>query len=446
MTISVAVEDSKRTQADWLRTLEIAPSEFSQLIDAKILRKNLGEDLYKLTFVGVVLFSNRIFYSQPKFAPQATLSLSETLRILRGYFASNLARTPIVDSLRDPEYGNSAVLREFDILIELLGWFHRNGLYHHEQVQTGRTGKPHWGRTIAQLQPLLIQDSAIYPHVIAEQRSAMMNEISALQAGLLVQLLERYSLPVPSALRNAFLATGRIIDSWPLSNEKRAYYSRKLAIERRSVFRTDTLHLFTLLDAVLDANKGAPTKPLQIFGTTAFYSVWEDACRTAVAGLTPAESAPMLGQPTWYITESAGVKLAADHSQFPDIVVRRDAWLYIMDAKYYYPFPTSRPGGPDIIKQVYYAESLRDSNANVRSIFLLPLPGADIARFLGYATITGSPRPFATTEAWGIDPAFVFAEYPSASPRRSDPIFSRIMSGRSNVAEFISQPPTGVSG
>jgi hypothetical protein len=154
----------------------------------------------------------------------------------------------------------------------------------------------------------------------------------------------------------------------------------------------------------------------------------------------------MLAQPTWYIAETAGTKSTEDHSQFPDIVVRRDAWLYVMDAKYYYPFPASRPGGPDIIKQVYYAESLRDSSADVRSIFLLPLPCADIARFLGYATITGSPRSFANIEAWGIDPAYVFAEYPATSPRRSDPVFGRIMSSRSDVAEFISQTPTSVGG
>ena len=443
MTVFVAIEDSKRSQADWLRGLEIALPEFQQLVEMKILRKSPDEDLYKLNFVGIILFPNRILYSQPKFARQEAVSLSETLRVLRAYFASSSVRKPIVDQLRDPEYGNATVLREFDILIELLAWFHRNGLYQHEQVQTGRTGKPHWSRTIAQCHPLLIQGNVIYPHVIAEQRSAVMNEISALQAGLLVQLLERYSVPVPIALRDADLATGRVIDNWPLCNEKKAYFTRKLAIERRSIFRTDTLHLFALLEAVLDTNTAAPTKPLQVFGTTAFYSVWEDACRTAVAGLTAAESAQMLSQPTWYIAGNAGVK-SADHSQFPDIVVRRDKWLYIMDAKYYYPFPASRPGSPDIIKQVYYAESLRDSSANVRSIFLLPIPGADIVQFLGFATINGTPRSFAIIEAWGIDPTYVLAEYPAPSSRRSEPIIGRIMSSRSTVIEFISQSPTGI--
>ncbi|MHB1272804.1 MAG: LlaJI family restriction endonuclease [Rhodanobacter sp.] len=439
------LEGTSLKEAEWTGRLRINHREFTSLIDARILRTEDSGD-FRLTFVGIVVFTSSLLLAQPKFGDASPMGLQEVLRILRIYFARCSLRRPSVDRMRDPEYGNGEVLREFDALLGLRDWFFAHGVHRREQAQASGHGRPHWVKTIAKKTPVLIQGSAVYPSVIAERREGVFNDVSALQVGVLRCLLGRYGFEVPSALVNAEQATGMVISHWPLPDNQRSYHLRRLAIEQRSAFRTDTLHLFKLLREVLGSRLAGAAPRLQIYGTTAFYAVWEDACRVVIEDHASPDPVSMVGQVVWRARNPAGSKIRYETTQIPDIIVVRDTWRLIIDAKYYYRFPASHPGVPDIIKQFYYMESLRVTSERVLSVFLLPMPGAVEPMFLGYATIEGAHRTFGNIEAWGVDPASLLSQYVSASTRGKDDLIEPILAQRERVAELVNEAPANVGG
>lgn len=439
------LEGTTLKNTEWVSRLGVSQEEFLNLVDAKILRLERSGD-YRLTFVGIAVFTNSLLFAQPKFGDATPLTMQALLRILRTYFGRGSLRRPSVDKARDPEYGNSEVLREFDALLGLQQWFFSHGVYRREQARTSEQGRPHWVKTIAKRSPLVVQGSVVYPAIIAERREGVFNEISTLQVGMLRRLLERYGLEVPSSLVHADQATGMAISQWPLPDDKRNFYLRRLAIEQRSAFRTDTLHLLKLLREALDSRSAAATQRAQIYGTTAFYAVWEDVCRMAFDGLAATDPVSMIGQPVWWGRNAAGTKARYEATQIPDIMVVRDAWRLIIDAKYYYRFPESHPGAPDIVKQFYYMESLRETPERALSIFLLPMPDAFEPAFLGYATIEGAHRAFGNIEAWGMDPGFLLSQYMSASARGQGDLIEPILTQRERVTELVCETPALVGG
>lgn len=445
MGVASLLEGTTLKNTEWVSRLRVTQEEFLNLVDAKILRLERSGD-YRLTFVGIAVFTNSLLFAQPKFGDANPLSMQALLRVLRAYFGRSSLRNPSVDRVRDPEYGNSEVLREFDALLGLQQWFFSHGVYRREQAQTSEQGRPHWVKTIAKRSPLVVQGSVVYPAIIAERREGVFNEISALQVGMLRRLLERYGFEVPSSLVHAEGATGVAISEWPLPEDKRNFYLRRLAIEQRTAFRTDTLHLLKLLREALDSRSAAATRHIQIYGTTAFYAVWEDVCRAAIDDQAATDPLSMIGQPVWWRRNEAGTKTRHEATQIPDIIVARNTWRLIIDAKYYYRFPESHPGAPDIVKQFYYMESLRDTPERVLSIFLLPMPGAFEPTFLGYATIEGAHRAFGNIEAWGMDPGLLLSQYVSASTRGQGDLIEPILTQRERVTELIGETPAHVGG
>ena len=154
----------------------------------------------------------------------------------------------------------------------------------------------------------------------------------------------------------------------------------------------------------------------------------------------------MVGHPVWFARSEAGSYWRFETTQIPDIIIVRDSWYLIIDAKYYYPFPHSHPGAPDIVKQFYYRDSLSVQASDVISVFVMPLPGATLPRFLGLATIEGAHREFGNIEAWGVDPRKVLAGYVSTLAGSSDDFLTPILAQRSGVAEMIGKLPANIGG
>lgn len=445
MAIVTILEGTSLKLPEWMSCLRITSQEFNDLVDAKILRSETA-CVYRLTFVGIVVFANSLLFSQPKFGDTRPFSLHDVLRILRTYYGRSPFRRAAVDRTRDPEYGNEDILREFDALLALRQWFFANGVYRRDQAKASSQGRPHWVKTIAKRNPLLIQGSAIYPSIIAERREGVYNEISSLQVGMLRQLLVRYGFPVNEALIHAEQATGVSISHWPLPADQRNYYLSLLSIEQHNAFQTDTLRLLKLLREILDSKLADVATQIQIYGTTAFYAVWEDSCLVCIGDQASQDPVSMVGRPVWWGRNAVGSKSRYNTTQIPDIIVVRGSWQIIIDAKYYYRFPESHPGAPDIIKQYFYMDSLCVASEHVLSVFLMPMPGAVEPMFLGYATIEGAHRAFSAIEAWGVDPTSLLLRYTSPSFRGNDDLVKPILAKRESVAELINEAPADVGG
>jgi hypothetical protein len=437
MTMVHVLEGEVRSKHGWASRIQVSTKDVEDLIAAKILRPQ-NEDL-RLSFVGLLAYPSHVVYSRPKFACDTTFSLQMTISVLRRYFGRGGNRKAVLGSHRDPEFPERTSLREFDIANELDSWFKTHGIYRREYQRLGSIGRTHWPRTIASQQPLHIQESIIYPRLVAERREGAFNEISSLQLGVTRALLQKYEIPVEGGLRHAWLAVGPMTGTWPLGELDSAYYLRRLDSERRTVFRSDTLRLLSALRGALMVVPGRATQP-RIFGTTAFYAVWEDACRM----LFDARACvlPMVN-PVWTVADNRGGLGAVEHDQIPDIIFSGERSVYIADAKYYWPFPVARPGISDIVKQVYYAET-SESSSPIRSLFILPSTQNLKPTLLGCTRIESSRRPFPTIEAWGIDPTLVLSNYALGRFEDTDHFVSEIDRGTRQVAEVLGQAPATI--
>lgn len=435
MSMVHVLEGDLGSEHDWAGRLQLSNKEVAHLVTAKILRPQ--QDLLRLSFVGLIAYSSHVVYSRPKFARDLSFSVNETIAILRRYFARGKSRKPVLDSFRDPEYQDRAALREFDVANELDSWFKAHGIYRREFRRLGSAGRTHWSRTISSQQPLHFQGSVIYPKLIAERREGALNEVSSLQLGITRMLLEKYDQPVPPGLYQSELAAGPLSCSWPLDGLEVSYYLRRLDSERRSVFRTDTLRLLATLRGALESLPGR-AQQARIFGTTAFYSVWEDSCRVLFQDRL---CVLQLRNPRWVLVNA---ETDIEHEQIPDLVFESGSTTYIADAKYYWPFPVSRPGLSDVVKQLYYSETADCSQA-IRSLFLLPVIGASSPTHLGSTRIEGARRSFPVVEAWGIDPAKLLDNYVTGSlSRHLNQIIESFDARMPKMTEIVAQIPANV--
>lgn len=425
MSVVCMREGTVLSAAAWCDRLEVTRDDVNLMVTAGVLRPRRGE-AFAVEFVGIVVFANCCLQVCPKYISPQDFDLARMLSVLRGYFSRSSSRTPFEDQFRFPEFSDVEVLREFDAVVALREWFALHGLYRQEVEKRSTIGRPNWARTVVRQSPLITEGSVLYPAVESERRHDAFNDITALQVGLMLTLSKRYGLSISEGLRSATLAAGASIDSWPLAPTVQQFLQKRVLAEKRVQFRSDNLRLLTLLEQILGSRLATRNRKVEIFGTTAFYSVWEDGCRILFGGMDKPSDA--LGQPAWRCTVDQE-EVVDQLEQLPDIVIARGKELFILDAKYYFPFFQSKPGAPDIIKQIYYAEAVADGSwSSVRSLFILPMNGAWSPKYLGSATIEGSARKFPAVEAWGIEPKAVFAHYPNA-PRAAgaseDSLFQR---------------------
>lgn len=411
MTVTCVPEGTALSASAWCSQLSIGRDDLDLMLTAGLLRAQRG-GLFAIEFVGLVVFTSSCLHASPKYSTAENFDLATTIAVLRGYFSRSDKRAPVVDEFRFPEFSDAEVLREFDALIALREWFAVHGFYRQEVERRSTGGRPNWARTMARQAPLVVGESVLYPTIESERRHHAFNEITALQIGLMSVLSRRYGLPIADELRTAAVTAGPAIDVWPLPPAEQQYLQKRVMAEKRVQFRSDNLRLLTLLEQILGSRLASRNRKIEIFGTTAFYSVWEDACRVLFGGMTKPSDA--IGHPTWTYFGDSGA-IVEQVKQLPDIVIARGEKLFILDAKYYFPFVKSKPGAPDIVKQMYYAEAVAASTwLAIRSLFILPMNDAWSPQRLGDAAIEGSARTFPIVEAWGVEPRVVFASYPNA--------------------------------
>ncbi|WPB57365.1 LlaJI family restriction endonuclease [Xylophilus sp. GOD-11R] len=423
MTVICVPEGTALSASAWCSQLGIGRDDLDLMLTAGLLRAQRG-GLLAIEFVGMVIFTDSCLHVRPKYSTAENFDLAAMIAILRGYFSRSEKRAPFVDELRFPEFSDAEVLREFDALIALREWFAVHGFYRQKVERRSTGGRPNWALTMARQSPLVVGGSVLYPTIESERQHDAFNDITALQIGLMSALSRRYGLPISDELRTAALAAGPSIDVWPLPTATQQYLQKRVLAEKRVQFRSDNLRLLTLLEQILGSRLASRNRKIEVYGTTAFYSVWEDGCRVLFGGM--AKPAEAIGHPTWtYIGENGAI--LEQERQLPDIVIASGDKLFILDAKYYFPFVKSKPGAPDIVKQLYYAEAVVASTwSAIRSLFILPMNDAWSLQRLGDATIEGSARNFPIVEAWGIEPKVVFASYPNA-PEASETTGRRLL-------------------
>lgn len=415
MTVVSVLEGATLPSEEWLELLGLPRDQFAYLCDKLVFRRE-NLDWWRIALVGAIVLDDRVLFVRPKFDIEHQYELATILKVLRIYFARSDSRQSRVQHEQNPEFNAPDVLREFDLTLALRNWAFEFGVYRRAMSGGCDGGRTDWTRTMARRDPIITAGSAVYPSSIGSKTISVLNEVSDLQCAVTGDLCKRYGLEIPPQLS---LGAPNPLTSVDFRAEPhRSYFLRIILAEQQKVYKADLLRLFKLLNVALSSGSSYKGKP-QVYGTTAFHSVWEDACRTRLEG---AAHSFEMAHPTWLFADGR----ERTHEQTPDLVVEYSKVVFIIDAKYYFPFPEARPGAPDIVKQISYEEAI--SSKNKRSLFIIPDTTAVAPRYLGSATIPSASRVFPKIDAWGFSPYVVLAEYPYYSQRQADDFFSKVLS------------------
>ncbi len=246
-------------------------------------------------------------------------------------------------------------------------------------------------------------------------------------------LARRYEVRVHSGVLDA--AAGIDVDA-RMAPQHAQFDLSLLRRERGVTYLAADLRLLDALEAVVSGRRRmGGVMGAKLYGTTAFALVWEDALRD-LFGDDSADGA--LGKANWYDLEDLGWSAPTEApGRRLDLLIRRGDEILLLDAKYHHPFPLVRPGWADIVKQLYYAESIvRDVGVSVRNAFLLPKKGRPIA-LASMVRVEEAAREFPPVEAWTLDPSWVFSGYGDGDRLRRIRARQAFATARDEVAEVL---------
>lgn len=320
----------------------------------------------RVRFVGVAVAAGRSFQILPKIFPAASTNVAYTMRqvirALRRYARwqpQHRDEAPFLDPTASHTDLNALALADWLIRDYLNAGIYRR-LREREEI-SGR-GQMNWRRTIERMAPVLSAGNPVYVDTITRSTTR--------DRDYFVSRLHRQIVDGASQRFGHLLGYGPFnLDHEPFEPFSElpalSLCQAKVQQEMREAFSDRAMHLLPMLLAWLTAIERAESSDLALYGTSAFYDVWEKACASALGNERDQWQAH-IPRPTWRSIE--GHVRAADTFE-PDIVTRiRDGaeeHLLIADAKYYRlampPYLQGQPGVNDVAKQLWYQRCLADA-------------------------------------------------------------------------------------
>lgn len=286
------------------------------------------------------------------------------------------------------------------LALALLEDYQQRGYWHEPQreLTTAPGARPHWPRTVARAQPLLTPEgSALYAQPLGYRTppGAAAPVLEQLHRWAVAHCLRRYAAVLPGLHAVGHDPADTPADLREIGEP--AYLAQVLEAARRRTFADGPLRTLALLADLLAAHYPASGRPAAapLWGTTAFYQVWERACQTAFADRRARLPLP-LPVATWHpLAPAPGtppVYRNPGNRLIPDVVWFDEDTLLLADAKYYdVAFGAGGtvahgPGMPDLTKQLLYAQALLPglqaaglARRHLRNVWVLPtarLPAA----------------------------------------------------------------------
>ena len=404
----------------------------------------------RLRFVGVLGAGQGLLVCLPKYlqgrtaahwAAPATSHAAEAELVLAALqrYGQQLA-TPLaeLDNPAEPDFFGG----EPALALSLVEDYQAHGYWHEPQreLTTWPGARTDWPRTIARAQPLLSDSGPLYP-VRYGYRQPPATTATVLER--LHRWAVRYCLSTYRAVLPGLAAVWHDPDTADDAQElgEPDYLLHLVEEARRRAFRDSQLHTLGLLAALLAARYPAGAdRPLALFGTTAFYRVWEVACQAAFADRR-ANLPFLLPIATWHpLAEELPTYQNSRNRLIPDIVWFDATTLLVADAKYYQvAFQpngslTNSPGMPDLTKQILYEQALLSglraagfAQQQVLNVFILPatrpaFPMETAAQWAwGHAQTNIPGWKHRRVGIWFIPPASVLAAYLTHKPLNWQP-------------------------
>lgn len=267
------------------------------------------------------------------------------------------AETATRDFEDDGEAGNLGTLA---VIKRLADDFRDHGLFSERlRQQTRNAGKPEWTRTVKR--EIALPDHKGQPIFIDIRTSRATRSTDALlaqiQAAVIreIHLAHAWWLGGTSGRRQELL-------SRPHPPFPRATWARKLDALLPSLYSARSMFLAEYLRFYLRDSRQSSTGTF-VFGVSDFHTVWETMLRETIV------RSPHDRRRNWnsalpkpvYVLNGSGKSDARSRGMQTDIILENAADYMIVDAKYYAAKDAaSAPGWPDIAKQIFYEQALRE--------------------------------------------------------------------------------------
>lgn len=386
MRSSKAVEilnEEEVLSAPRLTALFPEPGVRNTLIQNGVLSPDRDNSL-RVRFVGVAIAGGRQFQILPKIFPAGSTNVAYTMRqvirALRRYARwqpQKRDEAPFLDPAASQTDLNALAIADWLIRDYLSAGIYRRV---REREEVNGRGQISWRRTVETITPVISSGSPIYMETLTRSGTRDRDHF--------VSRLHRQIVESAAAYFGHLLGFGPLnLDHEPFEPfgdlPPISLCQIKIGQEMREAFSDRAMRLLPMLLAWLTAIGKAENSGIALFGTSAFYDVWEKACAFALGNERDQWQAS-IPNPIWYSAD--GHARAADTFE-PDIVTRiRDGareHLLIADAKYYRlsmpPNLQGQPGVNDIAKQLWYQRCLADAArdrglARTYNIFVVPGP------------------------------------------------------------------------
>ncbi len=322
-----------------------------------------NRDTFWFRVTGVLLINNIPVVVFPK-----TYTVPENTGIAREY-AGDLLRVllryrsePFLDKAENKLlYGDDELQSgRISSALQLIDDYRRHGYLNRDTgiLSRARKGRIDWPATINKTVPVFSHGQPAYFSPL--MRYEKMDTRNA------VHLIHRYV--VSDCYSTWSWLSGTIADveskdSPPFSNESSI---RILNIELMGTYVQREVEVIKLMIAYLTSKNGTDSKrKLDIIATKYFSFVWEAVCAYLFHNQY-SRLRSIIPQPEWESDRFKG-KI----SQRPDIFTLHGDALYILDAKYY-NVEKNLPGWHDVVKQMFYRHTLKNSLINRHTQKILP--------------------------------------------------------------------------
>lgn len=431
----------------------------------RVKRKNKNEDdvmsgndekveiLYKLRFVGIITFDNRVVYIFPKYLKSANedeiIKLKQILEVLKKYSEEkHKVNINYLNYYVDTDNNGEQSL--LPIIFFLINDFQDNGelRYDLQEMKINGRGEPDWQRTVDEISPLIQNNRPVYTEIYSHENDYDdYNFFTQLHKYIIkdcIEQVERTRLDHLFSIPNV-----EIDDTFEIDTDDLTYILDKLDFQLSITYQDRELEVLRGIKNYLENSKVLfGENVFQFYGTKSFNLVWEYVCSvvfqdqkeqtitqinqdsrlnlqsTLSPDLTLKE---FISKPVW---QKDGYNYSASETLEPDFLkfVFQDGELifYIMDAKYYClkwengstKKISKQPGVQDIVKQyVYnlaYAELLESNGINnVNNYFIIPKTddydsNATVAKL---DIFEKKPIELDSIRVRAIDPEYLFSKF-----------------------------------
>lgn len=256
------------------------------------------------------------------------------------------------------------------LLADIAADFRDHGLYAtREKIRSRDDGKPDWARTVkSRIAYPASNGSPVYCEISSTRYSSFAtNIIAKIQAQIVSEISENHGWWL-----ERYFGAREMPDAEPLNDWPREVWPRLLRMARRELFQTRAIRLVQMLLDYLESAAKTGVGNI-VCGISDFATMWETILRRTLEGVDDGWNSKLPG-PHYFDDGEHGKP--SGRMQL-DIVIRRDARLAILDAKYYRSTSVElAPGLADISKQIVYQKALESTGeANgltITNAFLFP--------------------------------------------------------------------------